>query len=200
MILQAFNKYRIFSCNFIFFCFLKFISINIFLNCFYFVFEIVCAIWCIVVSYVSMQATTQNGYFKNCDYYARLDANEGTSVINPGGFISILGYFGYLGFYEPGSSCRYFIESPHNYVIRLYCHINVAVTVKSNFANYCFRREKLKKNKIFAQGEGNNCQTEQFRVLDDGTNQILERGTYFCGKGPITVESRTNFITFGMPF
>lgn len=79
-----------------------------------------------------MQASIQNGYFKNCDYYARLDANEGTSVINPGGYFSILGYFGYLGFYEPGSSCRYFIECPHNYVIRLYCDINVAATVKKN--------------------------------------------------------------------
>lgn len=48
------------------------------------------------------------------------------------------------------------------------------------------------------QGDGDTCETEQFRVLDDGTNQILDRGTYFCGKGPVSVESRTNFITFGI--
>ena len=136
MILQAFIKNRIFSCNFSF-SFYLFILWIIFENylsytkssLWYFLFEIVCTIWCTVFSYVSMQTAIQNGYFKNCDYYVRLDANEGTSVINPGGYISILGYFGYLGFYDPGSSCRYFIECPRNYVIRLYCHINVAVTV-----------------------------------------------------------------------
>lgn len=47
------------------------------------------------------------------------------------------------------------------------------------------------------QGEGNECKTEQFRVLDDGTNQILDRGTYFCGQGVIKIQSRSNFITFG---
>lgn len=48
-----------------------------------------------------------------------------------------------------------------------------------------------------AQGEGNDCKTEQFRVLDDGTNQIMERGTYFCGQGVVKIQSRSNFITFG---
>lgn len=88
-------------------------------------------------------AVNQSGYFHNCDYYVRLDANEGTSVINPGGYISIFGYFGYLGFYDPGSSCRYFIECPHNYVIRLYCHINVAATVIQIFVIILYRRECL---------------------------------------------------------
>lgn len=68
-------------------------------------------------------------YFGNCDYYVRLNANEGTSVINPGGYVSIFGYFGYLGFFDPGTACRYFIECPRNYVIRLYCYLNIAVTV-----------------------------------------------------------------------
>lgn len=76
-----------------------------------------------------IQATNEN-HFNNCDYFVRLDANEGKSVINPGGYISILGYFGYLGFFDPGSSCRYFIECPRNYIIRLYCYVNIAVTVR----------------------------------------------------------------------
>ncbi|XP_055319566.1 uncharacterized protein LOC129577125 isoform X2 [Sitodiplosis mosellana] len=118
--------------------------------------------------------TAHANYFGNCDYYVQLDANEGKSVINPGGYVSILGYFGYFGFFDPGSACRYFIECPRNYVIRLYCYLNIAVT-----------------------GEGNDCKTEQFRVLDDGTNQILDRGTYFCGQGVVKIQSRANFITFG---
>lgn len=50
------------------------------------------------------------------------------------------------------------------------------------------------------QGDGNSCKTEQFRVLDDGTNQLLNRGTYFCGQGPMSFESRTNFIAFGKKY
>lgn len=89
----------------------------------------------ITVLVLSIQAQEKDKkYFKNCDYFVRLDANEGKSVINPGGFISILGYFGYLGFFNPGSSCRYFIECPPNYVIRLYCYINIAVTVRIRYA------------------------------------------------------------------
>ncbi|XP_031625883.1 uncharacterized protein LOC116342414 [Contarinia nasturtii] len=110
--------------------------------------------------------------FGNCDYHVRLNANEGTSVINPGGYVGIFGYFGYFGFFDPGSSCRYHIECPQNYMIRLICYINIAVT-------------------------SDDCKTEQFRVLDDGTNKIMERGRYFCGQGVITFKSRSNFITFG---
>lgn len=73
--------------------------------------------------------TVHTNYFENCDYYVQLNANEGKSVINPGGYVSILGYFGYFGFFDPGSTCRYFIECPRNYVIRLYCYLNIAVTV-----------------------------------------------------------------------
>lgn len=47
------------------------------------------------------------------------------------------------------------------------------------------------------QGEGDVCKTEQFRVLDDGTNGIMERGTYFCGQGPIYYESQANVVSFG---
>lgn len=50
------------------------------------------------------------------------------------------------------------------------------------------------------KGHDNSCKTEQFRVLDDGTNQIMERGTYFCGQGIIIFESRTNFIAFGTKY
>lgn len=69
--------------------------------------------------------------FDKCDYYVRLSANEGTMIINPGGFVSIFGYYGYLGFFDPGSSCRYFIECPRDYVIRLYCYLNIAITVNA---------------------------------------------------------------------
>lgn len=61
------------------------------------------------------------------------------------------------------------------------------------FFSFIFRSNIL----ISIQGESDSCKTEQFRVLDDGTNQIMERGTYYCGQGPITFESRANFITFG---
>lgn len=96
--------------------------------------------------------TTANGYaFNNCDYYVRLNPNEGKSVVNPGGYVSIYGFFGYYGFFDPGSayvfqiflmeffffyllivslsSCRYFIEGPRNYVIQMYCQLNIAITV-----------------------------------------------------------------------
>lgn len=73
--------------------------------------------------------------FEDCDYYVQLNANEGKSIINPGGYISIFGYLGYLGHFEPGSNCRYTIECPYNYVIQLYCYINIAVTVYKMISN-----------------------------------------------------------------
>lgn len=80
-------------------------------------------------SEAKIRAADEN-HFNNCDFYVQLDANEGKSVINPGGYISTFRYFGYLGFFDPGSSCRYFIECPRNYIIRLYCYVNIAVTVR----------------------------------------------------------------------
>lgn len=85
---------------------------------------------------MSAVSLSNGKYFENCDYYVRLNANEGTSIINPGGFISIYGYFGYLGYFDPGSSCRYFIECPRNYVIRLYCYLNIAITVNDKIEQF----------------------------------------------------------------
>lgn len=77
---------------------------------------------------VITSSATEERLFNKCDYFVRMNANEGTTVINPGGF-SIYGYFGYLGFFDPGSSCRYFIECPQRYTIQLYCSLNIAITV-----------------------------------------------------------------------
>lgn len=153
----------------------------------------------VILNACSAQDPLRN-YFGSCDYYVRLNANEGTSVINPGGYVSIFGYFGYLGFFDPGTACRYFIECPQNYVIRLYCYLNIAVTV--NGANWYYSNRTdvifVSFGIFWLKGEGNACKTEQFRVLDDGTNHLMERGTYFCGQGGVTIQSRTNFIAFGM--
>lgn len=96
----------------------------------------------IAVSVSSVHSNDANN-FGICDYYTRLNANEGTSVVNPGGYISIMGFFGYLGFFNPTTSCRYFIECPKSYVIRLYCYINIAVTV-NEMTSMIFFLMKLK--------------------------------------------------------
>lgn len=67
--------------------------------------------------------------FDNCDFIVQLRPNEGTYVVSPGGYLQILNYFGYIGYYEPGSSCRYSVQAPANYALKLDCTIDIAVTV-----------------------------------------------------------------------
>lgn len=102
-------------------------------------------LWAVLIA-VNCVLGTHALNFGNCDYYVQLDANEGKSVINPGGYISLFGYIGYLGHFEPGSACRYTIESPQNYVIQLYCYINIAVTVNENhfFKDFIFKNLNFK--------------------------------------------------------
>lgn len=69
------------------------------------------------------------GYFENCDFRVRLRANEGTTVINPGGFLNLFNYFRYVGYFAPRSSCRYYFEVPVNYVVNVHCDIDIAITV-----------------------------------------------------------------------
>lgn len=87
----------------------------------------------IVIQIVLLATPTVGFYqmwpFQYCDYFQRLSANEGVSIVNPGGYISIWGIFGYLGFFDPGSSCRYSVQGPPNYVIQLKCTLNMAITV-----------------------------------------------------------------------
>lgn len=92
-------------------------------------------------------AFQQRQPFQNCDYYLRLSANEGTSVVNPGGYISIWGFFGYLGFFDPTSSCRYSVECPPNYVIQLYCNLNIAITVSK--VNIDWKQQFIDDNGLF---------------------------------------------------
>lgn len=76
--------------------------------------------------------TAIHGYlFENCNFIIPLSENEGTSVVNPGGYLSLLGYIGYYGYFDPGSSCRYFVQAPPNYVVKIICDIDIAITVSS---------------------------------------------------------------------
>lgn len=51
--------------------------------------------------------------------------------MNPGGYLSLLGYIGYYGYFAPGSSCRYIVQAPPNYVVKISCDIDIAITVSS---------------------------------------------------------------------
>lgn len=139
-----------------------------------------------------------DNYFKNCDFIVQLSENEGTSVINRGGFLSILGFFGYMGFFKPGSSCRYVVKVPDNYIVKIYCDIDIAITVSM----ITFDWNKKRNNhflliRILYKGSYNTCATEQFRVLADGTNAIMARGAFYCGKGVFAYASTNNIIAFG---
>lgn len=73
-----------------------------------------------------------HGYlYENCNFIIPLSENEGTSIVNPGGYLSLLGYIGYYGYFKPGSSCRYFVQAPPNYVVKIICDIDIAITVSS---------------------------------------------------------------------
>lgn len=79
-----------------------------------------------------------SGYFENCDYFVRLSPNEGMSIVSPGGYTNIYQYFGYVGYYNPGSSCRYYIQAPAKYSIKLDCNIDIAVTVCNYYVFNCY--------------------------------------------------------------
>lgn len=81
---------------------------------------------------VCVTATAVRGYlYENCNFIIPLSENEGTSIVNPGGYLSLLGYVGYYGYFAPGSSCRYIVQAPPNYVVKISCDIDIAITVSS---------------------------------------------------------------------
>lgn len=47
------------------------------------------------------------------------------------------------------------------------------------------------------KGTNSTCTTEQFRVLTDGTDDILNRGKFYCGIGHVNETSKSNSMTFG---
>lgn len=84
----------------------------------------------VCVCVCAMRTSVTYGYpFENCDYKIELNENEGMSVINPGGYLSLLGLIGYYGYFKPGSSCRYTVRTPPNYAVKIQCDIDIAVTV-----------------------------------------------------------------------
>lgn len=176
--------------------------------------------WCVLIYFtvcalVWVRPTIIHGYlFGNCDFIIPLSENEGTTIVNPGGYLSLLGYIGYYGYYEPGSSCRYFVQAPPNYVVRIRCNIDIAITVSSIVRYACINNAQKKFVLTFSftnfdctgmmcavgimvQGSINTCATEQFRVSIDGTNDIMNRGMFYCGTGTITITSTNNYCTFG---
>lgn len=105
---------------------IRIISLELFCIIFVFFFSRI-LVW---VCVCAMRISVTYGYpFENCDYKIELNENEGMSVINPGGYLSLLGLIGYYGYFKPGSSCRYTVRTPPNYAVKIQCDIDIAVTV-----------------------------------------------------------------------
>lgn len=78
------------------------------------------------IAYVCLSVSA---HFENCDYVVNLLGNEGTAIVNPGAFLIFLHNFGFVGYFRAGTSCRYRIQVPYHYAVRLECDMDVAITV-----------------------------------------------------------------------
>lgn len=90
-----------------------------------------------------------------------------------------------------GTYCSVSFFAPA-YVSR--CSIEIYIYIWQFWFNF---EMKMYDATLCWQGSNGSCRDEQFRVLMDGTEDLANRGNFFCGTGRVTRVTRMSSMTFG---
>jgi hypothetical protein len=110
-------------------------------------------IFCFLVGFV-------HGWFENCNLKVNVSTST-TYITSPG----------YPDYYNPGSSCKYYLEAPTGYIIDLKCSFDLLEV-------------------------GYDCSSQRLYVSRDGDKE-LNYAEFFCGYSSFTKVSVGNEISFG---